>query len=56
MDFYVPNIRFFIQSFRNGIIGLAKDLTAANKVTSSEAQPDARDYYWFKSPIPNQLS
>ena len=34
----------------------AKDLTKAKKVTSSGAQPDARDYYWFKSPMLNQLS
>ena len=26
------------------------------KVTSSGAQPDATDYYWFRSPVPNQIS
>ena len=29
----------------------SKDLTAAKKVTSSVAPPDARDYYWFRGPI-----
>ena len=33
-----------------------KDLTKAKEVTSSEAQPDARDHYWFISPMPIQLS
>ena len=41
---------------RNGSIGI-KGFNNSNKhVTSSRAQPDARDYYWFKSPMPNQLS
>ena len=31
-------------------------LRTPNKVTSSGARPDARDYYWFMSPTPNQLS
>ena len=31
----------------------SKDLTTAKKVTSSG---DAKDYYWFRSPMPNQLS
>ena len=26
------------------------------KITSSGALPDARDYYWFRSPMLNQLS
>ena len=34
----------------------SKDLTTAKKVTSSGAQPDARDYYRFRSPVPYQLS
>ena len=33
----------------------SKDLTIAKKVTSSGAQSDARDYYWFRSPMPNQI-
>ena len=33
----------------------SKGLTVA-KSTSSGAQPDARDYHWFRSPKPNQLS
>ena len=33
----------------------SKDLTTAKKVTPSGAQPDSRDYYWFKSPMLNQL-
>ena len=32
----------------------SKDLfNNSKKVTSSEARPDAKDYYWFKSPMPN---
>ena len=34
----------------------SKDLTKAKKVTSSGARPDATDYYWFSSPIPNHMS
>ena len=33
-----------------------KDLTTAKKVTSSGAQPDARNYFWFRSPMPNHMS
>ena len=34
----------------------SKDLTTVKKVTSSGAQPDAGDYYWFRSPVANQMS
>ena len=34
----------------------SKDLTTAKKVTSTGARPDATDYYWFRSPVPNQMS
>ena len=34
----------------------SKDLTSAKKVTSNWAQPDATDYYWFRSSMPNQMS
>ena len=34
----------------------SKDLTTAKKVTSSGARLDTRDYYWFRSPMPNQLN
>ena len=34
----------------------SKDLTTAKKVNSSCARPDAKDYYWFKSPMPSQMS
>ena len=35
----------------------SKDITTAKKrVTSSGAWPDATDYYWFRSPVPNQMS
>ena len=34
----------------------SKDLTTAKKVTSCRVRPDARDYYWFRSPMSNQLS
>ena len=33
-----------------------KELTTATKITSSGTQPDARDYYWFGSPMPNHMS
>ena len=34
----------------------SKHLTIAKKITSSGARPDATDYYWFRSPVPNQMS
>ena len=34
----------------------SKDLTTAKKVTSSGAQSDTTDYYWFRSPVPKQMS
>ena len=34
----------------------SKDLTTAKKVTSSGARPGARDYYWFRSPMPNHMN
>ena len=35
----------------------SKHLTRAKKeVTSSGARPDATDYYWFRSPVPNHMS
>ena len=34
----------------------SKDLTTAKKVSSSGVRPDATDYYWFRSPVPNQMS
>ena len=34
----------------------SKDLTTAKKVTSSGTRPDATDYYWFRSPVPNHMS
>ena len=34
----------------------SKKLTIAKKVTSSRARPDTRDYYWFKSPVPDHMS
>ena len=37
---------------RNGIIGI-NGFNNSKKVTSSGARPDARDYYWLKSPMPN---
>ena len=30
----------------------SKDL----RTVKSGARPDARDYYWFRSPVPNQMS
>ena len=40
---------------RNGIIGI-KGFNNSKKVPYSGVRPDARDYYWFKNPMPNQLS
>ena len=35
----------------------SKDLTTAKKeITSSGARPGARDYCWFRSPMPNHMS
>ena len=34
----------------------SKDLTKAKYVTSSGAQPQARYYYCFRSPMPHQLN
>ena len=39
---------------RNGNIGIKGFKNTKKEVTSSGARPDARDYYWFKSPTPNQ--
>ena len=33
----------------------AKDLTTLKKVTSSGTSPDVRHYYWFRSPVSNQI-
>ena len=33
----------------------SKELTTAKKVTSSGARPNARDYYWFRSAMPNHI-
>ena len=55
----VNNIRVFHSLYkvsRNGSF-VFKDLTTAKKkITSSGARPDATDYYWFRSPVPNQMS
>ena len=34
----------------------SKDLTTTKNVTSSGVRPDARGFYWFRSPMPNYLS
>ena len=34
---------------------VSKDLTTA-KQTSGGARPDATDYYWFRSPMPNYIN
>ena len=39
---------------KNISIGI-KGFNSSKKVTSSEARPDARDYYWFRSPVPNRV-
>ena len=44
-------------SFSQFVQSWQKYLTTAKiKVTSSGAQADATDYYWFRSPVPNQMS
>ena len=34
----------------------AKELTTAKKSYLQGAPPDARDYYWFRSPMPNHMN
>ena len=61
-DFYISScpdtIEFFTVYTKLAEIAvlISKDLTTAKKATSNEARPDAKDYYWFRSPLPNQLS
>ena len=38
------------------VVLASKDLTTAKKVTASGAPPDARDYNWSRSSMPNRLS
>ena len=39
---------------RNGNFVFKGFNNSKKKVTSSGAQPGARDYYWFRSSVPNQ--
>ena len=41
---------------RNGNFVFKGFNNSKKKVTSSGARPDATDYYWFRSPVPNQMS
>ena len=41
---------------RNGILVFKGFNNNKKKVTSSGARPDATDYYWFRSPVPNHMS
>ena len=41
---------------RNGNFVFKGFNNSKKKVASSGAQPDATDYYWFRSPVPNQMS
>ena len=52
------SFEFFIVCTKLAVMALpySKELVTAKKVTSSGTRPDARDYYWFRSPIPNHLS
>ena len=57
------NFSFLIRVFhslytvgRNGNFVFNGFNNSKKKVTSSAAQPDAIDYYWFRSPVPNQMS
>ena len=41
---------------RNGNFVFKGFNKSKKKVTSSGARPDATNYYWFRSPVPNQMS
>ena len=41
---------------RNGTIGIKGFNNSTKTATCIGAWPDARDYYWFKCQMPNQLS
>ena len=41
---------------RNGNFVFKGFNNSKRKDTSSGARPDATDYYWFRSPVPNQMS
>ena len=41
---------------RNGNFVFKGFNNSKKKVTSSGARPDATDYYWFRSPVPNHMS
>ena len=41
---------------RNGSFVFKRFHNSKRRVTSSAARPDATDYYWFRSPVPNQMS
>ena len=49
------NIRVFRSLYKVGSIGI-KGFNNNKKFTPSWAHPDARDYCWFRSQMPNQLS
>ena len=59
--FYCPSFltRVFHSLYkvgRNGNFVFKGFNNSKKKVTSRGAQPDATDYYWFRSPVPNQMS
>ena len=55
---FMPLFEFFTVCTKLAEMALlySKELTTAKKVTSSGVRPDARDYYWFRSPMPNHKS
>ena len=54
----VLSLQFFIVNTKLAEMAVmaSNGLTTAKKFTSSGARPDARDYYWIRSPMSYQLS
>ena len=54
----MPTFEFFTVCTKLAEMALlySKELTTEKKVTSSGDQPDARDYYRFRSSMPNHMS
>ena len=46
----------FYKVDRNGNFVFKGFNNSKKRVTSSGVRPDATDYYWVRSPVPNQMS
>ena len=46
----------FVQSWQKWQFCIQRIKQQQKKVTPSGARPDVTDYYWFRSPVPNQMS